>query len=377
MATYLDCNATTPLEPSVIEAVRFYQEQEFGNAGSRTHGFGAAANTAVQQARQKIANVVSADKVEVLFTSGATESNNLAILGLAAGKTAFEKKHIVSTTIEHKAVLEPLEVLAEQGFEVTLVPVDRSGRVSADDVMSAVRDDTLLVSVMQANNETGVLQPVGEIAQGLGEHDSYFHVDAAQGFGKELNPLKNPRIDLISISGHKIFGPKGIGALVNRRRGYQKAPLQPLIYGGGQEQGLRPGTLPVPLIVGLGIAAEMAEKYHEERRAACQLIREQALDELSSLKLVFNGDQNYVMPHVMNISIPGVDAEAAMVALKDIAAISNGSACTSHSYMPSHVLEAIGLDEDAIQQSLRISWCHMTGEVDWVGIRERLTMLRQ
>jgi len=365
------------MEAAVLDAVRLYMEQEFGNAGSRTHGYGAAANSAVQQARQKIANVVSADKVEVLFTSGATESNNLAILGLAAGEAAVEKKHIVSTSIEHKAVLEPLEVLAEQGFEVALVPVDGSGRVSASDVLAAVRDETLLVSVMQANNETGVLQPVEEIAQGLGEHDAYFHVDAAQGFGKELDPLKNLRIDLISISGHKIYGPKGIGALVARRRGYQKPPLQPLMYGGGQEQGLRPGTLPVPLIVGLGVAAEMAEKNHAERRAACQVIREQALAELSPLELVFNGDQDYVMPHVMNISIPGVDAEAAMVALKDIAAISNGSACTSHSYTPSHVLEAMGLNKDAIEQSLRISWCHMTGEVDWTEIRERLMILRQ
>jgi len=364
------------VEPRVAEIVREYLEIEFGNSGSRTHEFGARAKQAVEKARDQIRAVVQVEREEVVFTSGATESNNLAILGLAAGPAAVDKKHIVSTTIEHKAVLEPLELLAERGFEVTLVPVGRGGRVAVNEVLDAMRDDTLLVSVMQANNETGVLQPINEIAQGLAAHEAYLHVDAAQAFGKELAPLRDSRVDLISISGHKIYGPKGVGALVARRRGYHKAPLQSLMYGGGQERGLRPGTLPVPLIVGLGLAAELAGKNHAKRRAACESMRASALAELSALSPVLNGDEEFMLPHVLNISIPGVDAEAAMVALKGLAAISNGSACTSHSYTPSHVLEAMGLDDESIQQALRISWCHMTEDVNWSAIQDRLLSIR-
>ena len=359
-----------------MDLIRQYMEIEFGNSGSRTHEFGARAKQAIEKARDQVRAVVQVEREEVIFTSGATESNNLSILGLAAGSAAADKKHIVSTTIEHKAVLEPLEVLATRGFEVTLVPVGPGGRVAADEVLAAVRDDTLLVSVMQANNETGVLQPLDEIAQGLAKNEAYFHVDAAQAFGKELETLRNSRIDLISISAHKIFGPKGIGALIARRRGYQKAPLQPLMYGGGQERSLRPGTLPVPLIAGLGLAAELANKTHSKRRSVCESIRKSAMEELSDLFPIFNGDEKFVLPHVLNISIPGVDAEAAMVALKGIAAVSNGSACTAHSYTPSHVLEAMGLDEEAIQQALRISWCHMTSDVDWPLICKHLLSIR-
>ena len=377
MPAYLDCNATCPVEDEVAEAVVEFTRKQYGNAGSRTHEFGTYAKQAVQKARDQVRAVVGAEREEIIFTSGATESDNLAILGLEAEGSRTGKRHIITTAIEHKAVLEPIEHLAKLGFEATILPVTRGGRVKASQVHEALRDDTLLVSVMHVNNESGVVQPIDEIAKGLAEHEAYFHVDAAQGFGKEIPVLKNKGIDLISISGHKIYGPKGIGALVARRRGYKKAPLSPLMYGGGQERGLRPGTMPVPLAVGLGVASEMAAKNHAARAATCREIRNQALEALLELEPVIHGDPDYIAPHVLNVSIPGVDAEAAMVALKGIAAVSNGSACTSHNYKPSHVLAAMGLDEDEIGTALRISWCHLTGEVDWGLIRDSLTALRR
>jgi cysteine desulfurase len=377
MPAYLDCNATTPVEKEVAEAVIRFTRDEFGNAGSRTHEFGARAKQAVQKARDQVRSIVDAEREEIIFTSGATESDNLAILGLAAEGEKSGKRHLLTTAIEHKAVLEPIEHLVKQGFEATILPVDRGGRVKAHDVLSAVRDDTLLVSVMHVNNETGVRQPIDEIADGLAESDVYFHVDAAQSFGKEVSTLRSKRIDLISVSGHKIYGPKGIGVLVARRRGYKTAPLQPLMYGGGQERGLRPGTMPVPLAVGLGIAAEIASKDHKRRAQRCLEVRQEALETLAELQPILHGDPNHIVPHVLNISLPGIDAEAAMVSLKGIAAISNGSACTSHSYKPSHVLEAMELSEDEISTAIRISWCHLTDEIDWRAIRDSLLALRR
>lgn len=377
MPAYLDCNATTPVEDEVVEAVLRFTRDEYGNAGSRTHQFGTFAKQAVQKARDQIRFVVDAEREEVIFTSGATESDNLAILGLAPTGKKLGKHHIVTTAIEHKAVIEPVEHLLEEGFEATFLPVDSGGRVDPQDVLGAIRDDTLLVSVIHVNNETGVVQSIDEIAAGLAESDVYLHVDAAQSFGKNLAALKNKRIDLISISGHKIYGPKGIGALIARRRGYKTVPLSPLMYGGGQERGLRPGTMPVPLAVGFGIAAEMAARNCKARAKRCIEIRQAALEALRPLEPILHGDPEHMVPHVLNLSLPGIDAEAAMVALKGIAAVSNGSACTSHSYKPSHVLAAMGLDEDAITTALRISWCHLTGEVDWVEIRDALLTLRR
>jgi cysteine desulfurase len=376
MTAYLDCNATTPIEPSVGELVVRYTLEEFGNAGSRTHEFGARAKQAVQEARDHVGKVVGASREDVVFTSGATESNNLAILGLAAEGERTGKKHLISTRIEHKAVLEPLEVLEKAGFQVTLLDVDERGWVEPDALRAALRDDTLLVSVMQVNNETGVSQPIQEITKIIEDHPAYFHVDAAQGFGKEIASLASPRLDLISLSGHKIYGPKGVGALIIRRRGYKRPPLEPLIYGGGQERGLRPGTLPVPLVVGLGEAARVALRDSDARAKACNSIREQALADFAAIGAIVNGDPQRILPHVLNISIPGVSAEAAMVALKGIVAISNGSACTSHSYTPSHVLEAMGFEKERILSSLRISWCHMTPDVDWSEVAARLAKLR-
>ena len=373
---YLDCNATAPLEPSIQAAVSHWFCKEIGNAGSRTHAYGLAAKRAVQAAREQVASVVSAQEDEVLFTSGATESNNIAILGLAAHGKKEGRTHIVSTAIEHKAVLEPLEALEEQGFEVTLVRPDRWGVVMADSVEAVLRPNTLLVSIMQVNNETGVCQPVEEVASRLARHDAFLHVDAAQGFGKDLQPLRSPRIDLISVSSHKIYGPVGVGALVARRRGFKRIPLRPLTFGGGQEHGLRPGTIPVPLVVGLGLAAELARTNIRARLRRVEAIRQMALDALTPLDARFHSRPEQTLPHVLNLSVPGIDSEALILALKDLAAVSNGSACTSQSYKPSHVLEAMGLPEDAVAGAIRVSWCHMTPDVDWQGIAMRIQSLR-
>lgn len=367
MAAYLDCNATTPIEPEVLEVILRYLADEYGNAGSRTHEFGARAKQAVERAREQVAAVVAAQPDEVVFTSGATESNNIALLGLTAGAegaNGFARRHIVSTAIEHKAVLEPLDRLAAQGFEVSLIHPDHSGRVDVQAVLAAVRPDTLLVSVMHANNETGIVQPIETIAAELPE-TVYLHVDAAQTFGKLIAPLQNPRIDLISVSAHKIFGPKGIGALISRRRHGKRPPLSPLMLGGGQERGLRPGTQPVHLIAGLGTAAQLSLRDHAQRQAACLRFRDGVLTAMAKLGGQANGDQEHCLPHVLNVSLPGLNSEAAMVALKGILALSNGSACTSTSYEPSHVLVAMALDQDRIESALRLSWCHLTPAVDW------------
>lgn len=373
---YLDNNATTPVDPRIAREVLTYMAEEFGNSGSRTHRYGQAAKQRINRARAEVAAVVAAKPDEVIFTSGATESDNLAILGLASHGESVGKMHIISTAIEHKAVLEPLEVLAKRGFDVTLLAPQRGGWVSADAVRAALRPDTLLVSVMAVNNETGVIQPIDEIATVLTGHDAYFHVDAAQAFGKVIEPLRNQRIDLISVSGHKIFAPKGIGALVIRRRGYQRPPLEPLMFGGGQERGLRPGTLPVPLIAGIGLASALALEEHEARQSRAAAIRSSAMAALAPLDVVFNGDPDRAVATTLNFSVPGVDGEAALVALKDIVAVSNGSACTSQRYEPSHVLVAAGLPDEQIQGALRFSWSQLTDDVPWQEVTERLDRLR-
>lgn len=359
MAVYLDCASTTPLDPRVRDEMRRYDEA-FGNAGSRTHDYGRVARAAVERARDQVAEVVGASRGDVVFTSGATESNNLAILGLAGYGERTKRRHIVSTAIEHHAVLEPLSALARLGFEVEPIRPDGAGVVSAGAIARTVRPDTLLVSVMHANNETGAIQPIEEIAAALRNSDAIFHVDAAQSFGREIPALRHPRLDLVSLSGHKIHGPKGIGALVVRRREGARAPLEPLMYGGGQERGLRPGTLPVPLIAGLGRAAALALDEWEERARRCRELRRHLLDGLAPLQPVINGDPNRSMPHVVNLSIPGVDAETAIEAWSDLVAISHGAACTIQTFTCSHVLMAMGLPEWRQEGALRLSWCHFT-----------------
>ncbi|WP_286830242.1 MULTISPECIES: cysteine desulfurase DndA [Kordiimonas] len=372
MTIYLDCNATTPLEPRVQETITRWFCEEVGNSGSRTHEFGLRAKHTVDTARQQVASVVSAKPDEVIFTSGATEANNIAILGLAAHGEATGKKHIVSTAIEHKAILEPLEHLAERGFEITLIKPNENCLIDPVEVKAAVRSDTLLVSVMHVNNETGVRQPLAEICDLLRHEDVYIHTDAAQGFGKVIDDLTDPRIDLISVTSHKIYGPIGVGSLIARRRKYKRVPLTPLTYGGGQERGLRPGTLPVPLIVGFGLASEIcAQEFNSRNRVNAQ-IRRAFIDSLNGIPYVVNGDEDCTLPHVLNISISNTDSEAVMLALKGIAAISNGSACTSNEYSPSHVLQAMGADTEG---AVRISWCHLTPPSDWLSVGKKIKVL--
>lgn len=373
---YLDCNATTPVEKAVSELCIDFLSKEYGNAGSRTHEFGARAKSAVIHARAHVAELLGVDADGVLFTSGATESNNLAILGLAAGlQKSGQRGHLITSAQEHKAVLEPFQYLQSEGFEVTYLKPGQDGIVPAEDLRVALRPDTILVSLMHVNNETGVIQPLAEYAKVLAEHRAYLHVDAAQSYGKLVDELRHPRVDLISASGHKIYGPKGIGILAVRERDYVPPPLEPLMYGGGQEKGLRPGTLPVHLIVGVGEASRLALRDHAKRAKACQAFRQRAMEALVTAGGVVNGDERHCLPSTLNIAFPGADSEALILALKDLVAVSNGSACTSSSYTFSHVLTAMGLPRERVKGALRLSWCHMTPEVDWDGVQARLKVL--
>lgn len=356
---YLDYNATTPMDPRVLAAMTPWFLTP-SNAGSRTHGYGQNAKEAVETARRQIAALLGAPPEEVFFTSGATEANNLAILGLAEYGKRTDKRHILSTAIEHKAVLEPLDRMRQLGFEVELAPVTPGGYVEPAEIQTRLRPDTLLVSVMHANNETGILQPVHEISKLLQGTETLFHTDAAQTFGKEVPALQSLRADLVSLSGHKIYAPQGIGALLVRRKGIDKRPVQPLLFGGGQERGLRPGTVPVALAVGLGEAARLAALEWESRRDAALALRRQLLHDLQGARHQINGDESRSLPHVLNVSFPGLDSEAFMLATRELLATSNGSACTSASYKPSHVLLAMGLEEERIGSAVRFSWGYGT-----------------
>jgi cysteine desulfurase len=375
MAIYLDCNATTPLEPSVASLVLRFLEKDFGNAASPIHDYGLFARAAVEHSRMLVGKVVGARPDEVIFTSGATESNNMAILGLIDEGLKSHRRHVITTAIEHKAVLEPFEELSRRGFEVEILPVRSDGRFSAGQLAEALRPDTLLVSTMHVNNETGVVQPLAEVAELLAGHEALWHVDAAQGYGKDIEPLLSRRIDMISVSGHKIYGPKGIGAFIVRKRDGRFPLLKPLLFGGGQEQGLRPGTLPVPLIAGLGEAAKLALRGHDERRSKCLGFRQQVRGALDSLGAAQNGEDLWTLPHCINVSLPGISSDQAINALKNVIAVSSTSACTSHTRTPSHVLGAMGRSAAEVESSLRLSWCHMTPEVDWdavIGVLKKL-----
>ena len=357
---YLDCNATTPLEPRVKEIMLHYMEEEFGNPGSRTHIYGQNAAKAVNRAREQIAAVVDVAPEEVIFTSGATEANNLAILGLAEYGERTGKKHIISTQIEHKAVLEPLELLEKQGFEVELVPPTEGGYVEPEEIGHRLRDDTLLVSVMHVNNETGIIQPLPEICEELRNHDAFFHVDAAQGFGKELTFLPNPRIDMISASAHKVHGPVGVGSLIVRKT--RKAPraLRPRQVGGGQERGLRSGTIPTFLVAGFGEAAKLALEENEDRIKHWRKIEGQMKSALDQLPVVFHGDESRKLANTLNFSIGNIDSEAVIIALRQKAAIASGSACTSSKVEPSHVILSMYGANNYGNTACRASWSHLT-----------------
>lgn len=374
MPIYLDCASTTPLDSRVRTEMLRYLDDDFGNAGSRTHAWGLRARAAVEHARDQVATVVGARRGDVIFTSGATESNNLAILGLAGA--APDRKHVVATAIEHHAVLEPLAELGRRGFEITLIPPDSRGMVDPDAVAGAVRRDTVLVSIMHVNNETGVRQPVAEVADRLERSDAYMHVDAAQSFARDIDALRHPRLDLISASAHKINGPKGVGALIIRRRGQERPPLQPLMFGGGQERGLRPGTMPVALVAGFGLAAELAVAERDDRWERCVAFREALLAGLSPLGGIVNGDLRQSVPYIVNLSFPGLEAEVAIDAWKDLVGVSNGAACTSQSYTCSHVLSAMRLPAWRMEGAVRFSWCAETPQPAWDALVAALQPFR-
>ena len=366
MAIYFDCNATTPMAPEVFEAMQPFFLTEYGNAGSRTHEFGNRAKKKVEAARHEISAALGLKVGDrVIFTSGATESNNQALFGLETFARQTKRNRVIISCIEHKAILEPARELERRGFDVVRIRAKKNGQIDLDHLKDSLNDQTFLVSIMHVNNETSVIQPIPQICEILQNCSAFFHTDAAQGFGKEMEMLKNPRIDMISISGHKIYGPKGIGALILKRRGYEKVPITPIILGGGQEDGYRSGTLAVPLIIGLGRAASLAIQDHEVREKRCIKIRKQLLSFIKKVGGIINGDPTAMVSSGINFSIPGVDSEAAMLALKNVVAISNGSACTSQDYSPSYVLTAMGLEKSQIKSALRFSWSYLTPEVDW------------
>lgn len=358
MSLYLDYNASTPMHADVVELMSTLALTRYGNADSRTHEHGLMAREIVEEARKHIAALLTVEPNEIIFTSGATESNNIAILGMVPFGTEIGRKHIITTAIEHKAVLEPLKHLSKQGFDVDFIAPDESGRVSTESILSRVRNDTVLVSVMSANNETGVIQPVNEIGDKLSGSDVYFHIDAAQSCGKMVEELQKAKYDMMSITAHKMYGPQGIGALVLRNRNFKKPPIQPITFGGGHEGGYRPGTLPVILIAGFGKAAEIALKDYKKNweqyvKTKCEILR--ALDK-SSVQYEINGTQEACMPNTLNVSFLGIDSEALMLSVKQFCSISNGSACTSHDYAHSHVLKAMGLSDERIESAIRLSW---------------------
>jgi cysteine desulfurase len=367
LPVYLDNNSTTRVDPRVAEAMLPFFTEHYGNAASRTHCFGWKAEEAVEQARAQVAGLIGASAKEVIFTSGATESNNLALKGVAA---MYRRKgnHLITVRTEHKAVLDPCKRLERDGFEVTFLPVDRCGRVSAAQVADAITERTVLVSVMAANNEIGTLQPVAEIGKVCKQRGVLFHTDAAQAAGKVPLDVGAVGADLVSLSAHKMYGPKGVGALYVRRQG-PHVRLEPLFDGGGHERGMRSGTLPVPLVVGFGKACvlcqdEMAGEA-QRTRGLRERLRAGIQGRLSDTRL--NGHPLERLPGNLNLSFAYVQGEALLMALRDVA-VSSGSACTSASVEPSYVLRAVGLDDDLAHSSIRfgLGRFNTAEEVDYV-----------
>lgn len=363
MSIYLDYNASAPVDPRVLSVMVDVYQNHFGNADSRTHDFGEDVRSITETARKQVADLLGVKKDEVFFTSGATESNNISILGLRQFGEAENRKHIITSSIEHKAVLGAAKFLSENGFEVEYVDPDESGRVDPERVISMIRPDTLLVSLMHVNNETGIIQPAKELGDYLSKTGTLFHIDATQSCGKLVEEIRDLHYDLMSISAHKMHGPQGIGALIMRKKRYRLPPVKPITFGGGQEHGIRPGTLPTALIAGFGEACAIAEKKATQNNANCLEIKKQLLDllEKSGIKHEVNGNQDYCVPTTLNVSFLGVSSEALMLASKQYCSVSNGSACTSSSYSHSHVLSAMHLPDEQIESAIRISW---GGDVD-------------
>jgi cysteine desulfurase len=366
---YMDNHATTPLDPRVLQAMLPYFTEDFGNAASRTHTFGWRAEAAVEDARDTIARLIGAESgKEIVFTSGATESDNLAIKGVAE-YYGSKGKHIVTTVIEHKAVLDSCKRLEKEGYEVTYIPVGPSGVVNPDDVAKALTDKTILVSVMLANNEVGTVQPIEEIGKLTRAKGVIFHVDAVQGIGKTPFDVRKMNVDLASLSAHKIYGPKGVGALYVRRS-KPRVRLGAQMDGGGHERGNRSGTLNVPGIVGFAKACEILEREGAEESARLRGLRDRLLQRFTKEldQVIVNGDLEHRLPGNLNISFGFVEGEGLMMAIKDVA-VSSGSACTSASLEPSYVLRSMGLDEADAHSSIRfgLGRFNTEEEVDYVA----------
>ncbi|KAI9327468.1 pyridoxal phosphate-dependent transferase [Zopfochytrium polystomum] len=363
---YLDVQATSPVDPRVLDATLPFYLQQFGNPHSRTHQYGWESEQAVEDARKHVADLVGADPKEIVFTSGATESNNTSIKGVAHFYKA-KKNHIITTQTEHKCVLDSCRVLQDEGFQVTYLPVQTNGVLDLKVLEAAIRPETCLVSVMAVNNEIGVIQPLAEIGKLCRERKIFFHTDAAQAVGKIPVDVNAMNIDLMSISGHKIYGPKGVGALYVRRR--PRVRLEPILSGGGQERGLRSGTVPTPLAVGIGEACRIAKNEMAYDHARIKKLADRLYTGITSKvdHVVRNGDPDAWYPGCLNLSFAYVEGESLLMALKEIA-LSSGSACTSASLEPSYVLRALGADDETAHSSIRFGIGRFTteAEIDFV-----------
>ena len=362
---YFDYQATTPMDPRVLTAMLPYFSEHFGNPHSRSHAYGWRAEEAGEMARGQIAALIGATEKEIIFTSGATESNNMAIKGLARF-FKDKKNHIITPVTEHKCVLDSCRQLEREGFEITYLPVMQNGLIDLDVLRGAIKDTTCMVSIMAVNNEIGVIQPLAEIGKICREKGVFFHTDAAQAFGKIPLDVEAMNIDLMSISGHKIYGPKGIGALFVRRR--PRVRLEALVSGGGQERGFRSGTLPTPLAVGLGEAAKIAKDEMGKDAEHVRRIFDKFMTELhDGIPDVFlNGDREMRFKGNVNLSFAYVEGESMIMAIKDLA-VSSGSACTSASLEPSYVLRSLGVSEELAHTSIRFGFGRFTtdAEVDY------------
>ena len=367
---YLDSHSTTPVDPRVLDAMLPYFTEKFGNAASRNHAFGWEAEEAVEQARKQIARLIHADAKEIVFTSGATESDNLALKGIVE---MYREKgdHVITSMTEHRAILDTAKALEKRGVKVTYLPVGKTGMVSPDDVRNAITDKTILISVMLANNEIGTINPVREIGKIAKEKGIIFHCDGTQGVGKIPVDVQEMGIDLLSFSAHKIYGPKGIGALYVRKKS-PRVRLAPQMDGGGHERGMRSGTLPVPLIVGFGKACEICEQEMATESKRLAALRDRLQDSiLKALDEVYlNGHPTERLPHNLNLSFAYVEGESLLMGLKEIA-LSSGSACTSATLEPSYVLRALGVGSDLAHSSIRFGLHRFSTEeeVDYAGKR--------
>jgi len=375
---YLDMQATTPTDPRVLDAMLPFYSGLYGNPHSRTHAYGWETEKSVEKARLHVAELIGADPKEIIFTSGATESNNASIKGVARFYES-KKKHIITTNTEHKCVLDSCRVLQDHGFQVTFLPVQTNGLVSLVELENAIRPDTSLVSIMMVNNEIGVIQPMQEIGAICRKHKVFLHTDGAQAVGKIPVDVNKCNIDLMSISSHKIYGPKGIGAVYVRRR--PRVRIEPLISGGGQERGLRSGTLAPALVVGFGEACRIAKDELEYDNKHISRLSKRLLDGLTTIpNVILNGDKDSRYPGCVNVSFAYIEGESLLMALKDVA-LSSGSACTSASLEPSYVLRALGADDEMAHSSIRFGIGRFTteAEIDHVVnlVKSKVDFLRE